>query len=178
MNEKTGKHYTPKNKQTIKFINGRLSEGYTVSELKMVIDNRCEKWLNDEKMNEYLRPSTIFRPSNFEAYYNDALSMKNQGVSKKEQEFIERFKGLFILPNLPPEKALEIFKKENNISVLDENDFEKLKQWYKMKIKERDEKLGDKIRKMRRSFIDDRANDKENERKERGSRNIDKDRIF
>ena len=73
LNEKTGKHFTSKNKQTIKFINGRLSEGYTIEDFKKVIDNRCEKWLNDEKMNEYLRPSTLFRPSKFEAYYNDVL---------------------------------------------------------------------------------------------------------
>ena len=136
LNEKTGKHFTPKNKETVKFINGRLSEGYSKEDLKAVIDNRCEKWLNDEKMNEYLRPSTLFRPSKFEAYYNDVLSMKEKAVSEKEQEVIESFRGLLTPPNLPPEQALEQFKKTNNITFMAENDFKKFEQWYKTKIDE------------------------------------------
>lgn len=109
LNEKANKHFKATNKEAIKFINGRLSEGYSKEDLKAVIDNRCEKWLNDEKMNEYLRPSTLFRPSKFEAYFNDAISTKQKAITEKEQEFIEDFRGLLTPPDLPPKKAVEEF---------------------------------------------------------------------
>ena len=178
LNEKTGKHFTPKNKETVKFINGRLSEGYTVSDLKMVIDNRCEKWLNDEKMNEYLRPSTLFRPSNFEAYYNDVLSMKEKAVSEKEQEVIESFRGLLTPPSLPPKQALEQFKKDNNIVFMTESDFKKFEQWYKTKIDEWLKKLEEKRKKDMEVILNERAKNQTNVRTERYHRDFVKSRKF
>ncbi len=163
LNERTNKHYTSKNKQTIKFINGRLSEGYTIEDFKKVIDNRCEKWLDDEKMNEYLRPSTLFRPSNFEAYYNDVLSMKEKAISEKEQEFIEKFSIGLTPPNLTPKQALKVFKEENKINILGENDFKNLEEWYKMKIKDWNKKFTEKIKKESEVKIGERAKVKTNE---------------
>lgn len=176
LNEKTNKHFMPKNKQTVKFINGRLSEGYSKEDLKAVIDNRVEKWLNDEKMNEYLRPSTLFRPSNFEAYYNDVLSMKEKAISEKEQEFIEKFSIGLTPPNLTPKQALKVFKEENKINILGENDFKNLEEWYKMKIKDWNKKFTEKIKKESEVKIGERAKVKTNERAERYLRNFDKPR--
>ncbi len=176
LNERTQKHFTSKNKQTIKFINGRLSEGYTIEDFKKVIDNRCEKWLNDEKMNEYLRPSTLFRPSNFEAYYNDVLSMKEKAISEKEQEFIEKFSIGLTPPNLTPKQALKVFKEENKINILGENDFKNLEEWYKMKIKDWNKKFTEKIKKESEVKIDERTKNQTNERAERYLRNFDKPR--
>ncbi len=45
-----------------------LKKGYTVEDCKTVIDRKASEWRNDEKMAQYLRPSTLFRISNFEAY--------------------------------------------------------------------------------------------------------------
>ena len=45
-----------------------LKKGYTVEDCTRVIDSRTELWANDEKMAPYLRPSTLFRISNFENY--------------------------------------------------------------------------------------------------------------
>jgi len=163
LNKKANKHFRATNKEAIKLINGRLSEGYTVSDLKMVIDNRCEKWLNDEKMNEYLRPSTLFRPSNFEAYYNDVLSMKEKAISEKEQEFIEKFSIGLTPPNLTPKQALKVFKEENKINILGENDFKNLEEWYKMKIKDWNKKFTEKIKKESEVKIGERAKVKTNE---------------
>ena len=163
LNEKTNKHFMPKNKQTVKFINGRLSEGYSKEDLKAVIDNRVEKWLNDEKMNEYLRPSTLFRPSKFEAYYNDVLSMKEKAISEKEQEFIEKFSIGLTPPNLTPKQALKVFKEENKINILGENDFKNLEEWYKMKIKDWNKKFTEKIKKESEVKIGERAKVKTNE---------------
>lgn len=174
LNEKTNKHFTSKNKQTIKFINGRLSEGYSKEDLKAVIDNRCEKWLNDEKMNEYLRPSTLFRPSKFEAYFNDAISTKQKAITEKEQEFIEDFRGLLTPPDLPPKKAVEDFKKEHKINIMSDNDFKLLEQWYKEKIVEWNKKFSEKIRNERMVELDERTKNQTNEREKCYSGNFNK----
>jgi len=178
LNEKANKHFSPKSKETIKFINGRLSEGYSKEDLKAVIDNRCEKWLNDEKMNEYLRPSTLFRPSKFEAYYNDALSLKEKVISSMEQEFIEGFRGLLTPPDLPPKKAVEDFKKEHKINIMSDNDFKLLEQWYKEKIVEWNKKFSEKIRNERMVELDERTKNQTNVRTERYHRDFIKSRKF
>ena len=178
LNEKANKHFKATNKEAIKFINGRLSEGYSKEDLKAVIDNRCEKWLNDEKMNEYLRPSTLFRPSKFEAYFNDAISTKQKAITEKEQEFIEDFRGLLTPPDLPPKKAVEDFKKEHKINIMSDNDFKLLEQWYKEKIVEWNKKFSEKIRNERMVELDERTKNQTNVRTERYLRDFVKSRKF
>ena len=73
LNEKAGKRFSHKTKETAKHINARLKDGYTVEDFKRVIDNRVMKWSRDKKMKEYIRPDTLFTPTNFEKYLNDAL---------------------------------------------------------------------------------------------------------
>ena len=73
LNEKAGKRFSHKTKETAKHINARLKDGYTVEDFKRVIDNRVMKWSKDKKMKEYIRPDTLFTPTNFEKYLNDAL---------------------------------------------------------------------------------------------------------
>ena len=68
LNEKAHKKYRSNNKTTIRHINARLKEGYTLSDFKQVIDNRCATWL-DTDMEQYLRPETLFG-SKFENYLN------------------------------------------------------------------------------------------------------------
>lgn len=68
LNEKAHKNYKANSKTTKKHINARLNEGYTLSDFKQVIDNRCATWL-DTDMAQYLRPETLFG-SKFEGYLN------------------------------------------------------------------------------------------------------------
>lgn len=70
LNEKTGKHFQAKG-ETVKYINGRLNDGYTVNDFKRVIDKKTRKWKDDPKMVEFLRPSTLFAPSHFDEYLNE-----------------------------------------------------------------------------------------------------------
>lgn len=70
LNQKTGKKYSSKVKTNKDLINGRISEGRTLDDFKYVIDTKCSHWLNDPKMCQYLRPATLFRPSNFDNYLN------------------------------------------------------------------------------------------------------------
>ncbi len=178
LNEKANKHFSPKSKETIKFINGRLSEGYSKEDLKAVIDNRVEKWLNDEKMNEYLRPSTLFRPSKFEAYYNDVLSMREKEVFKREQAFIEKFSFGLTPPDLPPVKALERFKEKRKINIMTENDFKILEQWYKEKIVEWNKKFSESLKNRTEVILNERTKNQTNVRTERYHRDFIKSRKF
>ena len=68
LNEKAHTNYRSNSKTTIRHINARLKEGYTLSDFKQVIDNRCATWLGTD-MDQYLRPETLFG-SKFENYLN------------------------------------------------------------------------------------------------------------
>lgn len=69
LNYKTDKKFKATDAST-KLIKGRLSEGFTVGDCKVVIDNKTMDWLNDPERNEYLRPDTLFRPTKFQGYLN------------------------------------------------------------------------------------------------------------
>lgn len=69
LNFKTGRHYQLTNKN-LGLINGRVKDGYTTSDFKKVIDKKVAEWGNDEKMKQYLQPSTLFAPSHFDNYLN------------------------------------------------------------------------------------------------------------
>lgn len=73
LNTRTGKKFKATAEATIKLIKGRLAEGRTLEDFKHVIDVKAAKWLGDPKMDDFLRPDTLFRPSNFESYLNERL---------------------------------------------------------------------------------------------------------
>ena len=56
----------------------RLTEGHTKAELMLIIRDRWERWKGTE-MEEYVRPSTLFRPSHF----NEYLAEATKGEKKK-----------------------------------------------------------------------------------------------
>jgi uncharacterized phage protein (TIGR02220 family) len=69
LNNKTNRSYNYKSKKNQEMIKARFNEGYTIDDFKKVIDNKCSDWLNDDKMNEYLRPETLFS-NKFDGYLN------------------------------------------------------------------------------------------------------------
>lgn len=71
LNAKAGRSYKPVN-GNLKLINARLAEGFTVEELKGVIDTKCKAWLTDPKMAQYLRPSTLFNSEKCAQYAGEA----------------------------------------------------------------------------------------------------------
>lgn len=70
-NERCGTRYTYRNQSVNKMIHARLSEGFTVDDFRTVIDIKASKWKNDPRMRDYLRPTTLFSPTHFEAYLNE-----------------------------------------------------------------------------------------------------------
>lgn len=61
---------TPRGEPTagLKAVHGLLRHGYTVVQVRGVIEDRVRRWLADPVMREYLRPETLFRVSKFESY--------------------------------------------------------------------------------------------------------------
>lgn len=70
LNEKAGRSYKPV-KANLTLIAGRLSEGATVEECRAVIDAKVTAWRDDPKMNEYLRPVTLFNATKFANYVGE-----------------------------------------------------------------------------------------------------------
>lgn len=73
LNLKTGKKFKCV-KSHEKFINARLAEGYSITDLMTVIDKKCFEWLSNPKMNQYLRPSTLFNSEKFDGYLNSEVA--------------------------------------------------------------------------------------------------------
>lgn len=69
LNAKAGTRYKASTASTRKHIKARLDEGFTVEDFKAVIDKKCSEWLGNSKMEQYLRPETLFG-TKFEGYLN------------------------------------------------------------------------------------------------------------
>lgn len=72
---------------TIKNLRNRL-EDHSVEDIKKVISNRYLIWRNDPVMKKHLNPTTIFRPSKFDKYLEEALRT-HEGSSIVEAEKID-----------------------------------------------------------------------------------------
>lgn len=83
LNQKTNRNYRINNKSTRRFINARLKDGYKLEDLKKVIDFKVQQWLHNPKMKTFLRPSTLFSPTNFENY---VVESQEQPVKRKKHE--------------------------------------------------------------------------------------------
>jgi len=77
-NNITGQKRTYTNKETNDFILGRINEGRTVDDFKEVIAKKHSQWRDDKKMCVYIRPSTLFRPGNFDDYLNEKIALSNK----------------------------------------------------------------------------------------------------
>lgn len=72
LNNKIGSKYSYKSESTKKLLKSILKD-YTIDDVMLVIDKMCYLWNRKPKKGEkdmrlYLRPSTLFRKSNFENY--------------------------------------------------------------------------------------------------------------
>ena len=82
LNLKTKSSYRASSDKTKRVINARLNEGFNLDDFKKVIDIKCTQWLGDEKMEQYLRPETLFG-TKFESYLNTKLP--NQKVNECDE---------------------------------------------------------------------------------------------
>lgn len=70
LNLKTQRNYRPTG-AVREIIEARLRSGVDVQEMKAVIAVKAREWLDDEVMNKYLRPKTLFNRTNFENYLGE-----------------------------------------------------------------------------------------------------------
>lgn len=75
-----GRPYKASSKITKGMIRARWREGARLEDFKHVHTVKCDDWLTDPKMRQYLNPDTLYRPSKFEKYLN-------QPIREKEQEW-------------------------------------------------------------------------------------------
>lgn len=88
LNEKCSVKYKSSSTKTQTSINARLNEGFVLQDFIKVIDIKSAEWLNDPKMNKYLRPETLFSSGKFEGYLNQKyLPAKQNQVKKPANKF-------------------------------------------------------------------------------------------
>ncbi len=78
LNQETGHTYKFIATHT-KFIQARYKDGYTLEDFKKVIDTKVAQWKNNTEMAKYLRPKTLFSPSNFDSYLNEVPKQSQPG---------------------------------------------------------------------------------------------------
>ena len=83
LNKKTGASYQVDD-GTTGLISDLIGVGYTEADIRSVIDRKCSDWLNDPKMRQYLRPSTLFG-NKFSEYLSAPRSAAEEDGEKKKQ---------------------------------------------------------------------------------------------
>jgi uncharacterized phage protein (TIGR02220 family) len=96
LNEKSNSNFTTTAKATVKIINARLSEKFTVEDFKLVIDYCCREWKgktfpNGKLGDDYLRPTTLFNEK-FDERLN--VAKKNQPTNLSPAKPKEQMKGI------------------------------------------------------------------------------------
>lgn len=71
LNRKTGSRFKPNTKTTKQFIDARVKENFQPDDFRAVIDFKCQQWIGDPKMQQYLKPDTLFG-TKFEGYLEAA----------------------------------------------------------------------------------------------------------
>lgn len=69
LNQRLGTKYKPTTQATRKLVKARIKEGFTVDDMKLVIDKKATEWVGSPKMAKFLRPDILFG-NKFEGYLN------------------------------------------------------------------------------------------------------------
>lgn len=92
LNALTGSRFNHKNETTRGQIRARFRTGYTEQDFYDVIKVKTDQWLGDPKMTSFLRPDTLFRPTKFDGYLQEARRAKQLGISEKKKKQERRFR--------------------------------------------------------------------------------------
>nr|WP_302597949.1 phage replisome organizer N-terminal domain-containing protein [uncultured Cellulosilyticum sp.] len=79
LNNRCKTFFKTSTKSTVSLISARLEEGFSLEQLKAIIDVKAKEWLNTPGFAKYLRPSTLFTSKHCEEYLNQAI---REGVYK------------------------------------------------------------------------------------------------
>lgn len=99
----------------IKIITDRLkAKDLSICEALGIINYKADEWLNDEKMNMYLRPSTLFNKTKCNEYVGD---LKN----RYKYENVQQVTLKFIEEELDDEQLKLYIRSKNSINPIEEN---------------------------------------------------------
>lgn len=84
LNQVSGSRYQ-KSRTSLENIRARLREGYSVSDLKLVIDLKHEHWNGNDVQYQYMRPETLFGPKKFEGYLQSGIRWEKKGRPAREE---------------------------------------------------------------------------------------------
>lgn len=82
LNEKAQKKFKHTSGANQKLIKARWNEGYRLDDFTHVIDTKVEQWINNDAMNQYLRPATLFS-NKFDSYLNEQPRKQEQAYKPK-----------------------------------------------------------------------------------------------
>jgi uncharacterized phage protein (TIGR02220 family) len=72
LNKKTGKKFSPDSTSNRELIRARIrDDNFAIEDFYKVIDNKVREWKHSPYWSKFLRPSTLFRKSNFDNYLNE-----------------------------------------------------------------------------------------------------------
>ena len=77
LNAAANKNYRHTTVTTRKAIKARCGEGFDINDFKKVIDIKTKEWKDDVKMNQFLRPETLFG-TKFESYLNQTEQVNSE----------------------------------------------------------------------------------------------------
>ncbi|QTJ50505.1 replication protein [Dolosigranulum pigrum] len=77
LNEKADRQFRSTTNKTQSLIRARFNDGWKVKHFKTVIDNKVAQWKDDNNMQRYLRPDTLFG-TKFEGYLNEDAPKKSK----------------------------------------------------------------------------------------------------
>ena len=85
LNSSTGSSFRLDDVDSVRLISDLSHKGYTEADMKSVIDKKVADWLGDPKVEQYLRPSTLFGPK-FEQYLNQPSTAANEARQKQQAQ--------------------------------------------------------------------------------------------
>lgn len=80
LNHRLGTKYKPTTQATRKLVKARIKEGFTVEDMKLVIDKKAAEWAGNPKMAQFLRPDILFG-NKFEGYLNTRFNARPNAPS-------------------------------------------------------------------------------------------------
>jgi uncharacterized phage protein (TIGR02220 family) len=113
LNTKTKKEFKATTYKYATLITSLIKNGYTVEDIKKVIDIKCNCWLHDDRNNMYLRPTTLFG-NKFDEYLNEEMKpeeKKSNIKPFKATDVKERYKDFPQRKDeYTPEKCEKLYK--------------------------------------------------------------------
>lgn len=91
LNKCAGKQFKYQTKTTVSLLRRRMAEGASLDDCRRVIDLKVKEWRgtttrDGRRMEQYLRPKTLFSDENFENYINDIGEGSNFLTDREKEE--------------------------------------------------------------------------------------------